>query len=148
MKMPTFRAMRSAKVMAVVAVAAGAIVASAIPGSADVSTQSPSLGGVRVESPAVLQAGGAAILVPVTAVCAPGTYAYIHVRVTQRVGNALATGVGDSRIPDCTGGFQTFKVPVHASGKPFRKGAAFASANLNGPFPGPVEDHREIQIAN
>ncbi|MEV0678173.1 hypothetical protein AB0I60_16825 [Actinosynnema sp. NPDC050436] len=150
MKM-TFRAARSAKAAAVLAVAAGAIVASAIPGSADVSTQSPSLGGVRVESPAKLQANGAALLVPVTVVCLPGSYSsYVNLQVTQRVGNALATGGGSTRVENCTGGIQELSIPVHAQagGKPFRKGTGFASANLNGPFPGPITDHREIKITN
>ncbi|CCH34757.1 hypothetical protein BN6_75320 [Saccharothrix espanaensis DSM 44229] len=146
----SFRAARSARTMAVLAIAAGAVVASAIPGNADVSTQSPSVGGIRVESPAKLQAGGAAIIVPVTAVCQPGSYAYVNVQVTQRVGNALATGSGSTRINNCTGTSEDVRIAVHAQvqGKAFRTGAAFASATLNGPFPGPFEDYREIKIAD
>lgn len=56
MRIPTF----GAKVPAAAAISAGALLAIALPGEAQVSADSPSVGAFRIESPATLQARGAA----------------------------------------------------------------------------------------
>ncbi|MBW4716302.1 hypothetical protein [Saccharothrix obliqua] len=138
---------RPAHALAITAVAAGALIASALPGSAEVGAQSPSVGALRVLSPATVLADGAALAVQVSFVCPQGVNAHVSTQVTQRVNNALATGNGSTSIPSCTGSTQYATVNLHASGKPFRKGTAFASGYLSVPLPGgPYTDHREIQL--
>jgi hypothetical protein len=134
--------------MAAVAIAAGAMLAFVVPSSADVSVDSPSVAAVIIQSPATLEARGAAVTVQVTAVCTPGAYAYLYVNVTQRVGGDIANGSGSADIPVCTGGAQTFGVVVAANGSPFRKGTAFGSADLYvSSYPsGHAEDQRDIEI--
>ncbi|WP_158849954.1 hypothetical protein [Saccharothrix deserti] len=148
MKLPSIRAIRPAKAAAVLAVVAGAIFASVLPSSADVSAQSPSQSGIRVQSPAERLARGAAVRVETTVVCAPGSYAYVNVRLTQRVGPGIASGGASTQVSNCTGSLQSVFLSVHAEEHPFRAGTAFASAYLSGPYPGSVTDDREIAIVN
>jgi hypothetical protein len=148
MRIPKFRARFNAKVLAVVAIAAGALLASVLPGEAQVSADSPSVAAIRIESPATLQARGAAIVASALVVCTPGQQAFVSLSVSQRVGGDIAFGNGSADIESCTGGLQTVELNVLAQTSPFRKGTAFATANLFvGGFPsGEGEDQREIEI--
>ncbi|HET9141149.1 hypothetical protein [Actinophytocola sp.] len=142
--------------LAVTAIVAGTLVASVAPVSADVSADSPSLGLVRVESPATLQARGAAITVRVTFVgpaSNPSGFplGYLSLTVTERVGQQIATGTASASIGWFTGGAESIELTVLPSpgSAPFRRGTAFASATLNinfFPNPPPATDQREIQI--
>ncbi|TQM82877.1 hypothetical protein FHX81_5288 [Saccharothrix saharensis] len=144
MRIPRIRNARPAKAAAVLAVVAGAIFASVLPSSADVSAQSPSQTGIRVQSPAERLARGAALRVELTIVCPAGWSNYANVRVTQRVGPGIASGSGYTPIT-CTGGLQTLTVSVHAEEHPFRVGTAYASAYTS-TGSGQVSDEREIAI--
>lgn len=147
MKLPSIRNVRPAKAAAVLAVVAGAIFASVLPSSADVSTQSPSQTGIRVQSPAERLARGAAVRVETTVTCPAGWSNYVNVRLTQRVGPAIANGQGSAYIT-CTGGLQTVDVFVPAYEVPFRAGTAFASGSLSSGTGTPAYDDREIAIVN
>ena len=144
-RMPTF-----GKIIAIIAIAAGGAAASALPAGADVSTLSPGVGAVQVGSPVTLEARGAAVTVPVTIVCAPGTSAFISVEVVQRVGGQeIASGNGFVNSIACTGGFQSIDVTVTAQDHAFRKGQAFGSAFAQFcDFSGCItaSDEREISI--
>lgn len=146
MKLPSIRNLRPARAAAVLAVVAGAIFASVLPSSADVSAQSPSQSGVRIQSPAERLARGAAVRVELTVVCPANWSNYANVRVTQRVGPGIASGSGYTQFT-CTGGLQTLLVSVHAEQNPFRAGTAFASAYISSGS-GQVADEREIAIVN
>lgn len=124
------RAPLTARVTAIVAIAAGALVASVIPSGADVSTQSPSVAAIRVESPATLLARGAAVAVTLSVVCTAGERAFVNVAITERVGNRIASGENGTEIPSCTGGFQTVRINVASQNLPFRRGTAFAQGAL------------------
>jgi hypothetical protein len=132
--------------MAVMAIAAGALVATVLPSSADVSAQSPPVAAVRIESPATLVARGAAVATQVTVVCQPGAPGFLGVEVTENAGGKIAKGFGSTNIT-CTGGFQTITVNVVAEPTiPFRAGTAFGDAFLS--LPGvSVEDQRVFTIA-
>jgi hypothetical protein len=157
MKFPSWRRRFNPKVMAVAAVAAGALVAVVMPVGADVSASSPPLGLVRVESPATLQARGAAITVDVTFVGPPtDPVSYplgnLTLTVTERVGQQVATGSVNSNIGWFTGGAETMRLTVVAQpgGPPFRTGSAFASATMQVnvyPYAPPATDERQIQIS-
>lgn len=146
MKVPSIRNVHPAKAAAVLAVVAGAIFASVLPSSADVSAQSPSQSGVRVQSPAERLARGAALSVEVLVACPAGSSNYVNVQITQRVGPGIASGGGYTQFT-CTGGLQTLDVTLHANQHAFRAGTAFASAYINS-GPGQVRDDREIEIVN
>ena len=147
MRIPRFRARFNAKVLAIVAIVAGALLALGLPGEAQVSADSPSVAAIRIDSPATLQARGAAITAPVLVVCQPGATAFVSITVSQRVGGDIAIGGAGDEI-QCAGGFQTVNLTVFASSSPFRKGTAFAAANLSVfTFPGgQAEDQRDIEI--
>ncbi|MEU7528577.1 hypothetical protein AB0A74_22795 [Saccharothrix sp. NPDC042600] len=134
------------KIAAVVAVAGAAVFASVLPGSADVAAQSPSLGAVRVESPATLEARGAVVRVSVTVVCTPGQPAYVGIDLVQRSGGDIARGGDSHYIPSCTGNAQTVELIATAYEEPFRKGVTWARGSLNTPSYGTIYDEREIQI--
>lgn len=135
------------KIAAVVAVAGAAVLASVLPGSADVAAQSPSVGAVRVESPATLEARGAAVKVSVTVVCTPGQYAYVGIELVQRAGGAIARGGDSANIQSCTGQAQTVVLDALAYDEPFRKGVTWARAYLNtSGQPSTLYDEREIEI--
>ncbi|GAA0240601.1 hypothetical protein GCM10010492_44700 [Saccharothrix mutabilis subsp. mutabilis] len=134
------------KIAAVVAVAGAAVFASVLPGSADVAAQSPSLGAVRVESPAILEARGAAVRVSVTIVCPAGYPTSVNLTVTQRSGGGVATGSDYKSPVTCTGTAQTIELTPTANGEAFRRGTAFASASMYVSGPGYVTDDREIEI--
>ncbi|ONI83648.1 hypothetical protein ALI22I_34840 [Saccharothrix sp. ALI-22-I] len=144
MKLPSFRTVGPAKVLAVLAVVAGAVFASVLPSAADVSAQSPSQPALQVQSPAQRLARGAAISVDVSVVCPVNWANYVNLRVTQRVGPGIAKGYGYAQYT-CTGSPQTITINLHAEDHAFRAGIAFASANMSG---GQVIDEREIAIVN
>jgi hypothetical protein len=114
---------------AAIAIAAGVGLAAALPAGAAVSQASPPVAAVRVQSPGVLEARGAAATVPVLVVCSPGNTAFLTLRLTQRVGSAIASGTGFTETT-CTGDVQIVDVTVAAGGRAFRKGQASASADL------------------
>lgn len=156
MRFPSLRGRVKAKALAVAAIAAGALVAAVLPVGAEVSASSPPLGLVRVESPATLQAQGAAITVRVTFVgpaSSPSGYplGYLTLTVTERVGQQVAAGTANATIGWFTGGAETMDLTVLAQpgSAPFRRGTAFASATMQvqiWPYGPPATDQREIQI--
>jgi hypothetical protein len=139
------------KVAAVVAVAAGAVGALALPAGADVSALSPPIiAGVQVGSPASLGARGAVVTVPVTVLCVSGGTADLALEVTEAVGGRVARGFGNAGPIACNGTFQTVQVTVPSSTVPFRRGPAFAAGSLSvceltGCLS--ARDQREIRIA-
>jgi hypothetical protein len=118
---------------AVAALATGGGLALALPSSPAVAYSSPPLFlDISIQSPAHLVAKGASVSVPVIVTCNSfGTY--IDLRVTEKVGNKVATGY-DNYIPvSCNGGHQTLLVTVPASaGVAFAKGTAYAVADISG----------------
>jgi hypothetical protein len=132
MKRPRFRLPALTRIVAVMAIVTGGAIAFALPAGADISTVSPAVGGVQVGSPAVLEARGAAVTVPITYFCTPGSpFAGLSVEVVQRVGGQeIARGSAFVQLPPCTGDFQNIGVTVLAQNQAFRKGEAFASASL------------------
>ena len=147
MRITSLRVPHAKRIMAIVAIAGGALAATVLPSSADVSTQSPSVAAVRVESPAILAARGAAVIAPVTVVCQPGANAFLSIEITENAGGKIARGSNSVQINSCTGGFQEFNVAVTSETVPFRRGTAFGSASLfvSG-VPGEATDDREISI--
>ncbi len=148
MKVPSLRGARSARVMAVTAVAGGALVAAVLPSNADVSTQSPPVAAVRVESPATLVARGAAIAAEVTVVCQPGALGNLSLEVTENAGGKIAKGYGSTTVT-CTGAFQPITINVTAQPTvPFKAGTAFGVANLflSSQGSGQAKDEREFKI--
>ncbi|MEV8441016.1 hypothetical protein AB0425_26870 [Actinosynnema sp. NPDC051121] len=146
MKLPSFRAIGPAKVVAVLAVVAGGVLASVLPSAADVSAQSPSAPALQVLSPADRLARGAAVDVDVSVTCPTGWSNYVNLRLTQRVGQGIANGSGYVQFT-CTGTAQTLTINVHAQASAFRAGVAFASASMSNTS-GQITDDREIQIVN
>lgn len=148
MKLPTVRIPRAARALTLAAVATGAAVAAILPAGTAVADQSPSVGAIRLESPAHLVARGAALSVRTTVVCQPGSGANLAVEITENVSGKIAAGFGSTTIQSCTGGFQTVDITVtNQSAIAFRKGSAFGEAFL-APFGSgtTITDERTIQI--
>lgn len=119
------------KTLAVVAVVAGAVAASVVPGMADVSDQSPSNAAVLVESKAKFLAMGAAIEVKLTYTCPAGDVPPSgNVDVTQSVLGGITKGHLFISPPDCTGEQQAHTVHLVADDKPFRLGKAFVVGSI------------------
>jgi hypothetical protein len=114
-----------------IAIAGGVSLALALPAGAAVSQASPPVAAIQVQSPGVLEARGAAVMVPVLVVCSPGDTAYPSLHLTQRVGSGIASGSGSTQLA-CTGNLQTVNitVPANADGEAFRKGTASAIAQM------------------
>jgi hypothetical protein len=116
------------------AIAAGAILAVAVPAGAAVRVQSESPSGavVNLRNNATLGARGAVVTVPVATICPRGITANLSVAVTQRVGNGIASGAAYEGVA-CTGDRQVTRVPVtaRAGGKPFKAGVAYGQAYLS-----------------
>ena len=115
------------------AVAAGAVVALAVPGSAAVAVlSSPGVWQVHVGPEAVLQAKGAAVSVPLRYTCPQGQFAYLDLSLTQRSGNQAVTGSRTQSV-QCTGSEENLVVNVLAQtgSRIFKTGPAFVEANLN-----------------
>jgi hypothetical protein len=113
------------------AIGVGAVLAFALPAGAAVSvqSQSPPVAAVKLGSTARLDANGAVVFAPVKVTCSPGSYAFLTVAVTENVGNAIASGQRSLQVP-CDGTQQSLSVSVTPTQKPFRKGVAFGSADL------------------
>ena len=134
------------KTLAVAAVVGGAVLASVAPVMAEVSAQSPSLSAVRVEAPGKLKAWGAAVEVPVTYACPPGSsQPYVYVNLSQNVLGRIASGSGSKQVT-CTGGFETTKVTVTAQNLAFWPVDAFAQANLNA-YPNTASHEAVIRLS-
>ena len=80
-----------------------------------------------------MHAKGAAIDVPLKVVCT-GRTATVFVEVTQRVGRRIAQGFASKDIT-CTGQVQGIPVTMAATGTAFKKGPAFAHAEIFGCAP-------------
>jgi hypothetical protein len=103
---------------------------------------------VRIDSPAILIARGAALDVSLDVVCTSKT-ADLSVQVTERAGADVAQGFGFKSI-NCEGDLQTVHVSVTAQGgKAFKRGTGFAQAQIFGcvqNFCGQENDSRQIDI--
>lgn len=151
MKIPSLRPVRSARVLAVGAIAAGGLVAAVLPSNAAVSSQSVPVAAIRVESPGTLLARGAAVAVTVTVVCEPGASGGVNLEITENVGGRIAKGFSNATITNCTGSFQQVVINTAADAPtPFRAGVAFGQANLfvsTGHGSTQAKDEREFTIA-
>jgi len=152
MKVPSLKSPLAAKVAAVIAIAAGVVVASILPAQANVQTQSPPVAGVLIQSPATMQAHGAVISLPVVVVCAPAAQTGgLYVEVTQRAGNGIARGFGFLGV-SCTGTLQFVHLTIVAQGRAFKAGVAFATAQISiCAYPigcQSATDQREIRIVH
>ena len=113
------------------AIGAGAILAFALPASADppVQSQSPPAAEVTLAGRAALDADGAVAFAPVSIVCRPGSYAFITVTITESVNGDIAGGQTYSEI-ECTGKTQRMEIAINPTQKAFRNGVAFGQAKL------------------
>jgi hypothetical protein len=129
------------------AVAAGAVMAFAMPAGAALSlqSQSPPQAQVQIGRTATLEANGAAVFTAINVVCAPGSYAALNVVVTQAVGNTIASGQSSRDVQPCTGRPQKLSIAVAATQRPFVKGVAFGQAFLY-TSSGRAQDERTIRI--
>jgi hypothetical protein len=114
------------------AIGVGAAVALAVPAGAAVSlqSQSPPVAAVSLGNKATLDANGAVVFAPVRFNCAPGASATLQVKVTENVGNAIASGSAYEQIDLCTGAVQRITVAVTPDQRPFKRGVAFGQAWL------------------
>ncbi|MFD9704939.1 hypothetical protein [Lentzea sp. NPDC059081] len=137
------------RTLAVVAVAGGAVLASIAPVMADVSAQSPSLGAVRVETPAKWKSLGAVLETQVTYSCPVGTQSpYLQLNLTQSVLGGIASGGAYRDNLNCTGGFETITVNVTAEGRSFSLlTPVFAKAEVRGYPNVAARDEREIRVS-
>jgi len=85
---------------------------------------------VQVGSPATLNARGAAIDVPVNALCIGTRQAFVSVQATERVGSKIAQGSTGVQIK-CTAGIQPLVVSVPATANAFKKGTAVVNAQIS-----------------
>jgi hypothetical protein len=122
-----------------------AVSAPAFPSPVFVRSASPPAS-IDLQTQATLQAKGARVLVSVTILCPEDTGADVYVSVRQRAGSVINAGDGDAGFI-CTGDAQTIQVPVDAyiEGKPFKNGAAAATAQLYSGYIN-LEDNDVIQI--
>ncbi|WP_154697767.1 hypothetical protein [Lentzea guizhouensis] len=124
--------------------AATALVATAVPASADVEAS------VALQPQGRLEARGAAVTAPISVMCQNGATGTLWVQVTQNVRGELA--IGDKYVPSvpCTGNYERVNVTVVSRTKAFRAGVAFTTASLNVYLPpsdsAVVEDDREMMI--
>ncbi len=105
--------------------AATAVVATALPASADVEAA------VALQPQGRLEARGAAVTAPIRVMCQNGATGTLWAQVTQNVRGELA--IGDKYVPSvpCTGKYEKIDVTVVSRTKAFRTGVAFTSATLN-----------------
>jgi hypothetical protein len=124
--------------------AAAALVATALPASADVEAA------VALQSQGRLEARGAAVTTPMRVMCQNGATGSLWVQVTQNVRGELA--IGEKYVPSvaCTGNYEKVSVTVVSRTKAFRAGVAFASATLSVHVPPSdyhaVDEAREMMI--
>ncbi len=114
---------------AAAAVGAGAVLAFALPAGAAVSlqSQSPPVDALKLGARATLDANGAVVFPSVQVLCQSGRTAFLTVRVTENVGNAIASGSGGAEVA-CNGQQQTLRIAVTPTQKPFKTGIAFGQA--------------------
>jgi hypothetical protein len=136
------------------AILAGTATAALIPLSPALSEESPPnpLVNVEIADTGTVEARGAVATVTLHYTCpeTPAPFAaFVNVQLTQRSGNGIASGgAGEQAV--CDGTQNELTVTIPASGKPFKRGVAFAIANLNvcNPFEPcvAVRDSEEIQL--
>jgi hypothetical protein len=117
---------------AAAAVAVGAVVALAVPGSAAVAVlSSPEVWQLQIGPEATLQAKGAAVSVPVRFTCPAGRSAFLDLSLTQRIGNQAVSGSRFTSV-QCSGTEQQLVVSVIAQtgSRTFKTGTAFVDATL------------------
>ncbi len=114
------------------AIAAGGVLAFAVPAGAAVNLQSESPGAptIKIAKQAKLKANGAATVVTVTVTCRPGWIFTATASVTQTVGSITTGGSNHTSETICTGAAQKVKIPVTASPAPFQPGVAYALGEL------------------
>ncbi len=125
------------------ALAATALVATAVPAAAQVDAA------VAVHSPARLEARGAAVTMPVRVMCEPGASGSLYLQVTQNVRGEIALGEKYVPITSCTGKYERINVTVVSRTKAFRQGVAFTQATLNvytHDDSGVTEQEREVML--
>ncbi len=126
--------------------AASAAMAALLVGSATAASATHT---VEVDNGTVL-AKGAAVIVPVTVTCLPGTTPFppfpgspsVGVSLTQRSGNRIAQGFGSASVV-CDGTPQTVNVQLTASQAPFKNGTALATASMTQCDPMTFQCHTE-----
>lgn len=132
------------RVFSTFVVAAAALVATALPASAQVEAA------LALQSQGRLEARGAAVTVPLRLMCQNGASGSLWVQVTQNVRGELAIGEKYTGSVPCTGEFHKIDVTVVSRTKAFRQGVAFTSASLNVYLPpdnsSVVEDDREMVL--
>jgi hypothetical protein len=109
----------------------------------------PLLLDVQVQPTATLVAKGAAVETRVEVTCAGASYAYLSVSVTQRAGSEIASGYASQQIA-CYQRQTLLMVVSAGSGKAFKKGTAFAEAQIYGcayPVCGNETDQATISIS-
>ena len=117
---------------AVAAVVTGGLVVALGPSTPAVAYFSPPLFlDIRVDSPAYLVAGGAAVNVPVEVICTSDT-AYVTVSITESVKGKVAQGSTYANV-GCTHAWQQFlmTVPASGGGVAFAAGSALAQASTS-----------------
>ena len=93
---------------------------------------------VEIGDTGTLLAKGAAVIVPVTVTCGPGTLppfpvpgpsSSLSISITQRSGNRIAQGYGGAPVT-CDGTAQTVDVLVTANAAPFKHGTAVVTVTM------------------
>ncbi len=113
-----------------VAVAAGSLVASAVPAMAAVTVSSPPAGVyVHIDNGAKISARGAAITVRLSIVCPSHSNAYLFTSVSERSGKSIAIGSQQKSIT-CTGIPQTVTAYLQSANRPFVVGSASVSTDF------------------
>ncbi len=101
----------------------------AIPALPAVGQSSAPVAGVRLTGKGTIGARGAVASTGVQIACPATDVAFIQVQVTERSGNAIAQGTGQSQAK-CNGNIKTVSVPVTPVNKPFVVGKAFGEASI------------------
>jgi hypothetical protein len=119
--------------VATAAIGVGAALAFAMPASAGVNLQSesPGVGVLDLGKRARLDANGAVVFAPVTVACAPGTTAYLTVKVTQAIGDSIASGQKSRSVSPCNGQKKKVELSITPTQRPFRTGVAYGEAELS-----------------
>ncbi|KOV83136.1 hypothetical protein [Nocardia sp. NRRL S-836] len=134
------------RVVSTFVLATAALVATALPASADVAAA------VALQPQGRLEARGAAVTAPMRVMCQNGATGTLWVQITQNVRGELA--IGDKYVPSvpCSGNYEKVSVTVVSRTKAFRAGVAFTSALLNVYVPPSdstvVDEAREMTIVS
>lgn len=123
------------RLAAAIAIGGGAALALMLPAGAAVSlaSQSPPVQVLTLGDTASLDAKGAVLFASVTVVCPPGSQDFLNISITERIGNSIASGTTNVQgsAASCDGTPQQLTVAVVSTQQPFKKGVAFAQANLD-----------------